>query len=144
MKLMIVQQILKKQLREVMKLISLYLYMHVLVLINENKRPSREPARRYNSPVGDEIAVLMPYDNVNNRDVVLHYRDDGLRHISELHRGNDPLQYGTDLTQRRTPSRVLGYHSRATRTRSSICIIGLELAVVLALERKMVRAVLKI
>ena len=76
-----------------MKLISLYLYMHVLVLINENKRPSREPARRYNSPVGDEIAVLMPYDNVNNRDVVLHYRDDGLRHISELHRGNDPLQY---------------------------------------------------
>ena len=52
--------------------------------------------------------------------------------------------YGTDLTQRRTPSRVLGYHSRATRTRSSICIIGLELAVVLALERKMVRAVLKI
>ena len=52
--------------------------------------------------------------------------------------------YGTDLTQRRTPSRVLGYHSRATRTRSSICIIGLELAVVLALERKMVRAVLKL
>ena len=54
------------------------------------------------------------------------------------------LDYGTDLTQRRTPSRVLGYHSRATRTRSSICVIGLELAVVLALERKIVRAVLKI
>ena len=52
------------------------------------------------------------------------------------------MRYGTDLTQRRTPSRVLGYHLRAARTRSSICIIGLELAVVL--ERKMVRAVLKI
>ena len=50
--------------------------------------------------------------------------------------------YGTDLMQRRTPLRVLGYHSRVTCTPSSICIIGLELAVVLALERKM--AVLKI
>ena len=54
------------------------------------------------------------------------------------------LRYGTDLTQRCTPSRVLGYHSRVTRTPSSTCIIGLELAVVLALERKMVRAVLEI
>ena len=53
-------------------------------------------------------------------------------------------KYGTHLTQRRTPLRVLGYHSRVTCTRSSICTIGLELAVVLTLERKMVRAVLKI
>ena len=52
--------------------------------------------------------------------------------------------YGTDLTQPRAPLRVLGYHSRVPRTPSSICIIGLELAVMLALERKMVRAVLKI
>ena len=35
----------------------------------------------------------MPYDNISNRDVVLHYRDGGLRHISELHRSYDPLQY---------------------------------------------------
>ena len=35
--------------------------------------------------------------------------------------------YGTDLTQRRAPSRVLGYHSRGTRTRPSICFSGLEL-----------------
>ena len=47
----------------------------------------------YNSPVSDEIAVLMPNDNMSNRDVVLHYRDGGLRHISELHRSYDPLQY---------------------------------------------------
>ena len=33
------------------------------------------------------------FDNVNNRDIVLHYRDGGLRHISELHRSYDPLQY---------------------------------------------------
>ena len=43
--------------------------------------------------MNDEIAVLMLNDNVSNRDVVLHYRDGGLWHISELHRGYYPLQY---------------------------------------------------
>ena len=66
---------------------------NIKIVINENKRPSGEHSRRYNSPVNDEIAVLMPNDNISNRDVVLHYRDGGLRHISELHRSYDPLQY---------------------------------------------------
>ena len=66
---------------------------NIKIVINENKRPSGEHSRRYNSPVSDEIAVLMPNDNMSNRDVVLHYRDGGLRHISELHRSYDPLQY---------------------------------------------------
>ena len=35
--------------------------------------------------MSDEVAVLMPNDNVNKRDIVLHYRDGGLWHISELH-----------------------------------------------------------
>ena len=35
----------------------------------------------------------MPNDATNNRDIVLHYRDGGLKHISELHRSYDPLQY---------------------------------------------------
>ena len=66
---------------------------NIKIVINENKRPSGEHSRRYNSPVSDEIAVLMPNDNVNNRDIVLHYRDGGLLRISELHRSYDPLQY---------------------------------------------------
>ena len=66
---------------------------NIKIVINENKRPSGEHSRRYNSPVSDEIAVLMPNDNISNRDVVLHYRDGGLRHISELHRSYEPLQY---------------------------------------------------
>ena len=41
----------------------------------------------------DEIGVLMPNDATSNRDIVLHYRDGGLKHISELHRGYDPMQY---------------------------------------------------
>ena len=35
----------------------------------------------------------MPNDATNNRDIVLHYRDGGLKRISELHRSYDPLQY---------------------------------------------------
>ena len=63
------------------------------IVINETKRPSGEHSRRYNRPLSDEIAVLMPNDATNNRDIVLHYRDGGLKHISELHRSYDPLQY---------------------------------------------------
>ena len=66
---------------------------NIKIVINENKRSSGEHSRRHNSPVSDEIAVLMPNDNMSNRDVVLHYRDGGLRHISELYRSYDPLQY---------------------------------------------------
>ena len=59
----------------------------------ETKRPSGEHSRRYNNPLSDEIGVLMPNDAANNRDIVLHYRDGGLKHISELHRSYDPMQY---------------------------------------------------
>ena len=60
---------------------------NVRIVINETKRPSGEHSRRYNRPLSDEIGVLMPNDATNNRDIVLHYRDGGLKHISELHRG---------------------------------------------------------
>ena len=66
---------------------------NVKIVINETKRPSGEHSRRYNRPLSDEIAVLMPNDATNNRDIVLHYRDGGLKCISELHRSYDPLQY---------------------------------------------------
>ena len=56
-------------------------------------QPSGEHSRRYNRPLSDEIGVLMPNDATNNRDIVLHYRDGGLKHISELDRSYDSLQY---------------------------------------------------
>ena len=64
---------------------------NIRVVINETKRPTGEYPRRYNSPMCDEVGVLVPNENANNRDIVLHYRDGGLNHISELHRGYDPL-----------------------------------------------------
>ena len=66
---------------------------NVKIVINETKRPSGEHSRRYNRPLSDEIGVLMPNDAINNRDIVLRYRDGGLKRISELHRSYDPLQY---------------------------------------------------
>ena len=49
--------------------------------------------QRYNRPLSDEIAVLMPNDATNAREIVLYYRDGGLKQISELHRSYDVLQY---------------------------------------------------
>ena len=65
----------------------------IKIVINETKRPSDEHSRRYNRPFSDEVAALMPNDATNSRDIVLHYRDSGLKCISELHRSYDPLQY---------------------------------------------------
>ncbi|XP_071941100.1 uncharacterized protein [Antedon mediterranea] len=50
-------------------------------------------ARRYNPPTGNEVAILMPNEPCMNRDIVLHEREGGLRHVSELHRAYDTLQY---------------------------------------------------
>ena len=44
--------------------------------------------------------------------------------------------YGTDLTQRRTRTRVTGHHLSSARTRSSMSFNGLELGLKLKLERK--------
>ena len=51
---------------------------NIEVVNNETKRPTGEHPRRYNSPLCDEVGVLMPNENTNNRDIVLHYRDGGL------------------------------------------------------------------
>ena len=66
---------------------------NIKVVINETKRPTGGHPRRYNSLLCEEAGVLLPNENTNNRDIVLHYRDGGLQCISELHRGYDLLQY---------------------------------------------------
>ena len=60
---------------------------NIRVVINETKRPTGEHSRRYNSYLCDEVGVLMPNENANNRDIILHFTDGGLQRISELHRG---------------------------------------------------------
>ena len=45
------------------------------------------------STKSSKFFILENYSPYGNRDIVLHYRDSGLKHISELHRGYDPMQY---------------------------------------------------
>ena len=49
----------------------------VKIVINEAKRPSGEHSRRYKRPLSDDIAVSMPNDGTNSRDIILHYREGG-------------------------------------------------------------------
>jgi len=50
----------------------------------ETKTPSGEHPTGYNNPLCNEVGVLMPNENVYNRDVMLQYRDGGLQRISEM------------------------------------------------------------
>ena len=59
-------------------------------MINEERIPPGDHAGRYNSPLSDDIGILMPNDNTHSRDFVLLYRNSTLVRIYELHRGYDP------------------------------------------------------
>ena len=63
-------------------MLKFYYIASIKVVINEAKRPVSEHSRTYNSPLSDEVVILMPNNSVNNRDTMLLYRDDGLEHIS--------------------------------------------------------------
>ncbi|XP_014679633.1 PREDICTED: uncharacterized protein LOC106819530, partial [Priapulus caudatus] len=45
------------------------------VVIHEDKPPSNEHARRFNIPVANEVAILMPNEPTASRDIVIHQRD---------------------------------------------------------------------
>ena len=83
-----------KYLKGQMRLINKKLFPLMLKLLSmKPKGHQGEHSRRYNKPLSDEVGVLMLNDATNNRDIVLHYRDGGLKCISELHQSYDPLQY---------------------------------------------------
>lgn len=63
------------------------------VVIRADKRPAGEHARRFNAPVANEVAVLLVGQQHEKRDIVLHLRDNSLKHIAETHRSYDALQY---------------------------------------------------
>ena len=63
------------------------------VVINEERRPPGDHARRLNAPISNEIGILMPNELTHNWGIVLQYRNGQLQHVSELHRSYDALQY---------------------------------------------------
>ncbi|QQP37176.1 ATP-dependent DNA helicase [Caligus rogercresseyi] len=89
------------------------------VVLDEKVRPSEEHRRRYNLPESCEIAVIIPgTEHVNNLDIRLYHRTDGLQKINELHRSYDPLCYvlihpkGGDGYHRDIPHKVVPCNGR--------------------------------
>ena len=65
----------------------------VKMIINADKRPNREHLHRYNLHSSSEVAVIMPGEQIRNRDVVLNTHDGALQRSTEVHRSYDPLHY---------------------------------------------------
>ncbi|XP_029643352.1 uncharacterized protein LOC115217809 [Octopus sinensis] len=63
------------------------------IVIDADKRPSGEHARRYNAPSCNEVAIVPHGEQHNKRDIVLQSRDSGLQRINETHQSYDALQY---------------------------------------------------
>lgn len=63
------------------------------LVIHADKKPSGEHERRFNTPVANEVAVVMIGEHYGNRDIVLKQRDQQLMRICETHRSYDCLQY---------------------------------------------------
>ena len=53
------------------------------IVIKADKTTSGQHARRFNAPTIDEVAIVIPGENLENRDIVLHRR---LQRASETHR----------------------------------------------------------
>lgn len=58
-------------------------------------RADRAPAGRmhFNVPTNDGVAIVIVGENLENRDIVLHRRNNQLQRVSETHRSYDALQY---------------------------------------------------
>ena len=63
------------------------------VVINADKFPFGEHARRYNAPVAQEVAAVVTGLEHGKRDIVVHKRDNRLQRISQTNRAYDGLQY---------------------------------------------------
>ncbi|XP_053968313.1 uncharacterized protein LOC128869734 [Anastrepha ludens] len=63
------------------------------IVIRADKTPAEQHAGRFNAPTIDEVAIVVVGENLENRDIVLHRRNDQLQRVSETHRSYDALQY---------------------------------------------------
>lgn len=63
------------------------------VVIHADRKTVNSHVGRYNSPVANEVALVMVGQEFEKRDIVLQSHDNRLKRISELHRAYDTLQY---------------------------------------------------
>ena len=77
------------------------------IQIHEDMVPVNEHERRYNKPVNEAVAIIIPSDPIDiaDRQIQLTYKDDALKFISETHALYDPLSYPLLF-----PFGTTGYH----------------------------------
>lgn len=63
------------------------------IVIRADKTPAGEHSRRFNAPTIDDVAIIMVGEHSDNRDIVLHRRNNQLTRVYETHRSYDALQY---------------------------------------------------
>lgn len=63
------------------------------IVIRADKRPTGEHEKRYNAPTIDEVAIIIVGEEFDDRDIILHRRNDNIQRVSETHRSYDALQY---------------------------------------------------
>ena len=63
------------------------------IVLSAENRPRSEHERRFNVPIGREVAVLVPNEIRGRRDIVVHERGGPLFRINELSRQYDPMLY---------------------------------------------------
>lgn len=63
------------------------------IVIRADKTPTGEHARRYNAPTINEVAIVIVGEEFDNRDIIIHRRNDTIQRVAETHRSYDALQY---------------------------------------------------
>ncbi|GFT98206.1 ATP-dependent DNA helicase [Nephila pilipes] len=63
------------------------------IVINPDKTPAGEHIRRFNAPVGDNVAGIMVGDRTGALEIVIRRRNNNLQFIADTHRSYDALQY---------------------------------------------------
>jgi hypothetical protein len=63
------------------------------IVIKDDKTPAEHYARRLNAPTIDEVDIVVVGENLENRDIVLHRRNNQLQRVFKTHPSYDALQY---------------------------------------------------
>ena len=101
------------------------------LIIDAEKRPTHEHARRFNLPETNEVGILLKDEQHGKRDIVLHARDSSLKSICETHRSYDSLQYPLILFTGQD-----GYHFGIKQFNSNKCVTCMQFYSFLFMTRK--------
>jgi len=63
------------------------------VVMSADKKPVWGPAKQFNGPLTNEVAVVIVGNEFDRRDIVLEKKNNQLQRVVETHRSYDALQY---------------------------------------------------